>query len=106
VRPTPPTTGLHIFVAGLDFKATAGDLQSLLEPFGPCTDVRLGTRSDGRATGFAHVTLGDDDAVDAAIAGLDGKDWRGRVLLVERARKGPPGERSGRQEPQEGGRGD
>ena len=40
----------------------------------------------GRARGFAFVTMNTKEGLDAAIKGLNGKEWKGRALTVNEAR--------------------
>jgi RNA recognition motif-containing protein len=50
-------------------------------------------RDTGRSKGFGFVEMGNDQAAQAAIAALNGKDVEGRALTVNEAR--PREERSG-----------
>jgi RNA recognition motif-containing protein len=47
----------------------------------------------GRARGFAFATMNTQEAANAAILALNGKDWKGRALTVNEAR--PREENSG-----------
>ena len=92
------TMNTKLFVGNLSFDVTENDLQDLFVAFGPVTDVNLMTnRSTGRSRGFAFITMATPEGAQAAIAGLAGKDLKGRALTVNEAR--PREERSG------GGRG-
>jgi transformer-2 protein len=40
----------------------------------------------GESRGFGFLIMDSDDSVDRAIRHLDGREWNGRRLLVERAK--------------------
>ena len=76
-----------LFVGNLSFDVTENDLQDLFVGFGPVNEVNLMTdRSTGRSRGFAFVTMATPEAAQAAIAGMGGKDFKGRALTVNEAR--------------------
>ena len=76
-----------LFVGNLSFDTIENDLQDLFAPHGPVTEVNLmQDRVTGKARGFAFVTMETKEAADAAIAALNGKDWKGRALTVNEAR--------------------
>ena len=83
-----------MYVGNLPFSAGEEDLREAFGQFGEVTDVALKMdRETGRPRGFAFVTMGSKEAMDAAIKGLDGQDFGGRNLTVNEAR--PREERSG-----------
>jgi RNA recognition motif-containing protein len=43
-------------------------------------------RETGRSRGFAFVEMGNDGEADAAIAALNGQQFRGRALTVNEAK--------------------
>jgi|SRR6185503_653870 len=87
-----------LYVGNLSFDATESDLRDLLAAHGPVNEVNvMMDRETGRARGFAFATMNTEEAAKAAIAALNGKDWKGRALTVNEAR--PREERGG------GGRG-
>src|SRR5207247_4495195 len=76
-----------LFVGNLSFDVTENDLQDLFSPFGPVNEVNLMTdRSTGRSRGFAFVTMATPEGAQAAIAGMAGKNVKGRDLTVNEAR--------------------
>jgi RNA recognition motif-containing protein len=76
-----------LYVGNLPFDALENDLQELFSPHGPVTEVNLvQDRVTGKARGFAFVTLATKEAADAAVAALNGKEWKGRALTVNEAR--------------------
>jgi RNA recognition motif-containing protein len=83
-----------MYVGNLPFSATQEDIQSLFSQFGSVTDVFLPMdRVSGRPRGFAFVTMGTPEEMQAAINGLNGQDFGGRKLGINEAR--PKEERPG-----------
>ena len=83
-----------MYVGNLPFSATQEDIQSLFSQFGSVTDVFLPMdRVSGRPRGFAFVTMGTPEEMQAAINGLNGQDFGGRKLGISEAR--PKEERPG-----------
>lgn len=73
---------LRIYLGGLPEGATEADLRALLEPFGEVVACELVMeRETGQSRGFGFATM-EAAAGAAAVAGLDGLDWRGGVLRV------------------------
>jgi RNA recognition motif-containing protein len=82
-----------IYVGNLSFQATEEDLKEIFAEYGKVSRVSLPTdRETGRKRGFAFVEMEDDAKEDAAIAELDGAEWLGRELKVNKAK---PRESSG-----------
>lgn len=83
-----------LYVGNLSFDATETDLRDLLAAHGPVNEINVVMdRETGRARGFAFATMDTEEGAKAAIAALNGKDWKGRALTVNEAR--PREERSG-----------
>jgi cold-inducible RNA-binding protein len=83
-----------LFVGNLGFDVTENDLQDLFAQHGSVVEVNLMLdRSTGRSRGFAFVTMATDEAAQAAIAALNGREHAGRALTVNVAR--PREERPG-----------
>ncbi|MFN7560612.1 MAG: RNA recognition motif domain-containing protein [Prosthecobacter sp.] len=83
-----------MYVGNLPFSATQEDIQSLFSQYGSVTDVFLPMdRVSGRPRGFAFVTMGTPEEMQAAINGLNGQDFGGRKLGINEAR--PKEERPG-----------
>ena len=83
-----------LYIGNLSFDATENDLRDLLSAHGPVDEVKVVMdRETGRARGFAFATMNTEEGAKAAIAALNGKDWKGRALTVNEAR--PREERSG-----------
>ncbi len=78
---------MTIYIGNLSYKATEEDLKSVFEDYGAVKRVVLPSdRETGRMRGFAFVEMSDDASEDKAIESLDGADWMGRTLKVNKAR--------------------
>ncbi|MFA5257202.1 MAG: RNA-binding protein [Opitutales bacterium] len=76
-----------IFVGNLNFQATEQELQDFLSSYGAIQEVFMPKdRETGRPRGFAFVTFEDDNAAQAALQDLNGKEFAGRALTVNEAR--------------------
>jgi RNA recognition motif-containing protein len=77
----------RLYVGNLPFDATTETVRSAFEAFGTVHDVSLITdRETGRSRGFGFVEM-DAESVNAAIEGLNDKDFGGRDLTVNVARE-------------------
>jgi RNA recognition motif-containing protein len=73
-------------VGNLSFRTDGAALRAAFEQYGAVSDVHLVTdRESGQPRGFGFVTMGTDDAAQAAISGMNGKDLDGRTLRVNEA---------------------
>ncbi len=78
---------MTIYVGNLSFQATEDDLKEIFAEYGKVSRISLPTdRETGRKRGFAFVEMEDDSKEDAAIAELDGAEWLGRELKVNKAK--------------------
>ncbi len=76
-----------MYVGNLAWSATEADIRQLFSQFGTVTDVAIPTdRESGRPRGFAFVTMDSKASMDAAITGLNGKEFMGRPLTINEAR--------------------
>src|ERR1700731_1531656 len=90
----------NLVFGNMSFQTAEADLRGGFEPFGQITRVHIATdRETGRSRRFAFVEMPNDAQAANAVAGLEGKDVRGRNLKVKEARpkeaSGPRGPRSG-----------
>lgn len=77
----------RLYVGNLPFDATTEDVRTAFEAFGTVEDVSLVTdRDTGRPRGFGFVEM-EASAANAAIEGLNNKDFNGRDLTVNEARE-------------------
>ncbi|MBD2259721.1 RNA-binding protein [Pseudanabaena sp. FACHB-2040] len=85
---------MSIYVGNLSYNATQEDLTSVFEEYGKVNRVTLPTdRETGRPRGFAFVEMSSETEEDAAIEALDGAEWMGRELRVNKARPRQGGSR-------------
>jgi RNA recognition motif-containing protein len=78
---------MTIYVGNLSYQATDGDLRSVFAEYGSVKRVVLPTdRETGRMRGFAFVEMAEDAHEDTAISELDGAEWMGRQLRVNKAK--------------------
>jgi RNA recognition motif-containing protein len=78
---------MTIYVGNLSYRATEADLRAVFADYGEVKRVVLPTdRETGRMRGFAFVDMSEDTQEDAAITELDGAEWMGRQLRVNKAK--------------------
>ena len=78
---------MSIYVGNLSYDATRDDINAVFAEYGTVQRVHLPTdRETGRPRGFAFVEMGSEDEETAAIEALDGAEWMGRDLRVNKAR--------------------
>ena len=73
---------MNIFVGNLSFSAVENDVKGLFEAFGLVSVVKIKKKSGKNSRGFGFVSMPDDQQAQAAIAGLQGKEFMGRLLDV------------------------
>jgi len=85
---------VKIYVGNLPSDVTESELRTAFEAFGPLESVTLvKDKRTGESKGFGFVEMPDTGKAGSAIAGLNGKDLRGRALTVNEARPRPEGPR-------------
>lgn len=78
---------MSIYVGNLSYEVSQEDLTSVFAEYGSVTRVQVPTdRETGRMRGFAFVEMGTDAEETAAIDALDGAEWMGRDLKVNKAK--------------------
>lgn len=78
---------MNIYVGNLPFTATDADLRKLFADYGTITSAAVITdRDTGRSRGFGFIELADEALAGKAVGNLDGQDWEGRRLTVNKAR--------------------
>jgi RNA recognition motif-containing protein len=94
---------MSIYVGNLSLDVTESDVREVFAEYGTVKQIYLPTdRETGRFRGFAFVTLGTEAEESKAIADLDGAEWMGREMKVNKAR---PKEQNGSREGGGGGGG-
>ena len=86
---------MNLYVGNLSFETTEEELQEAFAAFGQVRSVNIiKDKFSGEPRGFGFVEMGSNAEGLAAIAGLAGKELRGRPLNVNEAR--PREDRGGR----------
>lgn len=78
---------MSIYVGNLSYEVTEAHLTSAFADFGSVKRVYLPTdRETGRMRGFGFVEMSTDAEENAAIEALDGAEWMGRDMKVNKAK--------------------
>ncbi|WP_008310370.1 RNA recognition motif domain-containing protein [Leptolyngbya sp. PCC 6406] len=78
---------MSIYVGNLSYDVTREDLEQVFKEYGEVSRVSLPTdRETGRPRGFAFVDMQAEAEEDKAIEALDGAEWMGRDMRVNKAR--------------------
>lgn len=76
-----------LYVGNFPFSETEETLTALFSECGNVRSVKLITdRETGRSRGFGFVEMSSKEETEKAIESLDGRDWNGRTLKVNRAK--------------------
>ena len=93
---------MNIYVGNLPHEVTEDDLQNAFSEFGEVVSVKIiKDQYNGRSKGFGFVEMPDRIEANAAIKGLDSKDFKGRSIKVNQAK--PRSNRTGGRRRQVGG---
>lgn len=78
---------MTVYVGNLSFDVTQDDLNEAFAEYGTVKSTHLPTdRETGRKRGFAFVEMETEAEETAAIEALDGAEWMGRNLKVNKAK--------------------
>ena len=78
---------MSVYVGNLSYDATQDGLSEVFQQYGTVTEVTLPTdRDTGRMRGFGFVKMSSEDEEEKAIEALDGSEWMGRTLKVNKAK--------------------
>jgi cold-inducible RNA-binding protein len=93
-----------LYVGNLSYDTNDGALQQMFAAYGSVQSAQIVMdRDTGRSKGFGFVEMSSDQEAQAAITGLNGKEFNGRALTVNEAR--PREDRGGGRSGGGGGRG-
>jgi RNA recognition motif-containing protein len=85
---------MSIYVGNLSYEVTQDDLSNVFQEYGKVKRVQLPTdRETGRPRGFGFVEMETDAEEAKAIEALDGAEWMGRDIKVNKAK--PRDDKSG-----------
>lgn len=77
---------MDIFVGSIPFKFKEKDLSDLFEPFGTVSDIKIIISNITRQNkGFGFVTMSNEEEAKNAIKELNGKEFEGRNIVVQKA---------------------
>ncbi len=78
---------MSIYVGNLSYEVSQEDLSEVFSEYGTVKRVHLPTdRETGRKRGFGFVEMETEAEEDKAIETLDGAEWMGREIKVNKAR--------------------
>ncbi|MEA5464400.1 RNA recognition motif domain-containing protein [Leptothoe sp. PORK10 BA2] len=78
---------MSIYVGNIAYNVSQEDLQEVFADYGTVKRVTVPIdRETNRPRGFAFVEMAADSEEDAAIEALDGAEWLGREIRVNKAR--------------------
>jgi RNA recognition motif-containing protein len=78
---------MSIYVGNLSYEVTQETLSAVFQEYGTVKRVQLPTdRETGRLRGFAFVEMNTEAEEAAAIEALDGAEWMGRDMKVNKAK--------------------
>ncbi len=87
---------MSIYVGNLSYQATEEEVGEVFAEYGTVKRVQLPTdRETGRPRGFGFIEMASDEEENAAIEALDGAEWMGRDLKVNKAKPREERPRSG-----------
>ena len=78
---------MSIYIGNLSYEVSQEDLSAVFADYGTVKRVHIPSdRETGRPRGFAFVEMESEADEDKAIETLDGAQWIGRELKVNKAR--------------------
>ena len=78
---------MSIYVGNLSYQVGEEDLKQVFAEYGTVKKAQLPIdRETGRVRGFGFVEMSSDAEEQAAIEALDGSEWMGRSLKVNKAK--------------------
>lgn len=78
---------MTVYVGNLSYEVTEADLNNVFTDYGTVKKIKVPMdRETGRMRGFAFVEMSSEEEEAKAIEELDGAEWLGRTLKVNKAR--------------------
>ena len=78
---------MNIYVGNLPWGLSEEDLREAFEAFGEVASIKIiQDKFTGRSRGFGFVEMPNNEEGEAAISALNGKDLKGREIVVNQAR--------------------
>lgn len=89
--------GKKLYVGGLPYSVTDGQLEELFSQYGTVESARvISDRMTGRSRGFGFVEMSSTEEAETAISNLNGAQLEGRSLTVNEAKERAPRTGGGR----------
>jgi RNA recognition motif-containing protein len=87
-RRRPGRSGrVELYVGNLSYDVTEKDLMKAFSRYGKVLDTRvIENRFNGKSKGFGFVQMADTSESGDAIRGMNGKDLKGRKIVVNEAK--------------------
>ena len=83
---------MNIYVGNLPFDLSEDELKAHFAPYGNVISAKIiNDKFTGKSRGFGFVEMSDNNEGTAAIAGLNGKELKGRPLRVNESQPKPGG---------------
>ena len=77
----------NLYVGNLNYDTTEDTLRTLFSESGEIESAKVITdQYTGRSRGFGFVEMGTEEAAQAAIGGLNGREVDGRQIKVDKAK--------------------
>lgn len=78
---------MNIYVGNLPWDLSEDDLREAFESFGEVSSAKIiKDKFTGRSKGFGFIEMPKQEEAEAAISGLNGKEFKGRDIIVNQAR--------------------
>ena len=87
---------MSVYVGNIPYSVTEEEMTEVFSEYGTVKRVYLPTdRETGRMRGFGFVEMSSETEEDTVIETLDGAEWQGRELRVNKAKPRENQSRSG-----------
>lgn len=78
---------MGIYIGNLNYEVTEEELKAVLMTYGTVQKLHLPVdRETGRKRGFGFVDMANETEEETVISELDGAEWMGRQMKVNKAR--------------------
>ena len=78
---------MNIYVGNISWEVTEAELQEAFQAFGEVQSASIiKDKFSGKSRGFGFVEMPNQEEAEKAVAGLNGKDLKGRNLTVNEAK--------------------
>ena len=78
--------GVEMYVGNLAYSVSRRDIEVAFGELGQVVDVRIiRNKMNGKSKGYGFVEMADEKSAKAAVRNLNGKDIKGRPVVVKEA---------------------